>query len=412
MESVAVPTVSIVCQIPGNPDIAGSFLPDMAMYTINDLLIGVGVRLSAYVQVILVLFNVLYSSYRALSGRTVSFILPKPARSRSTQSAEGRVPGYSKQTDRKSTPWDESSWVEEGSPSISNAENRDESDLDEYLGMERTLGLSIILIGIATIISAVIEIFTDGLTAYHALVIINLSLINSGAWLAISALRLSVVLNNEHWTRRDFLGANSWGIVHWVMTSLFALYFWFNIDKFFGYGETPCQHVTFYWLFFPINIQNNVLILASRIFYALEVGALGVFGLLLTLLLVILSIFSAFSIIRIGVSSRSRSVDDTHDLESDDMKYTFPPLRTLVKSSLTYATTALGVLITVCIIFLIFSTEATIQANGPHVDVDQENNWTFGQTLTLMSALVGLALYARDFRKWWIKQKQRRMNGL
>jgi hypothetical protein len=409
MASVAVPVS--VCQIPGNADIAGRFPIDTTMYDIDDLLIGVGVRLSAYVQVTLVLFNVLYSSYRAVSGRTISFILPKPTRRSSPQAAEDRVPGYSKQIDRKSSTWADPSRIEEGSPSISDAKSDDESDLDEYLGMERTLGLSIILIGIATIISAVIEILTDGLTAYHALIIINLSLINSGAWLAISALRLSVVLNNEHWTRRDFFGSNSWGIVHWVMTSVFGLYFWLNIDKFFEYGKSPCQHITFYWLFVPINIQNNVLILASRIFYGLEVGALGVVALLLALLIAILSILSAFSIIRISMSSASGQVDDAHDPENVAMKYTFPPLRALVRSSLTYATTALGVLITVFIIFLIFSTEATIQANAPHVDVQEENDWTFGQTLTLMSALVGLALYFKDFRKWWIKQKQKRLNG-
>ncbi|KAF9256468.1 hypothetical protein L218DRAFT_949968 [Marasmius fiardii PR-910] len=225
-----------------------------------------------------------------------------------------------------------------------------------HVGLARNLERSILLIGFATIISAIIQLGnTNGLTPYHTLIVLNLISGREG-------FRLHTML---------FIG---FGIYFWIIQSA-------RLGPFLKYikeSAPSCQPVTYYWIFGPVDITNQALKTGSLVFYFV----FAVLGKHLQL-----STFLAVS----------------HTRMMSLFNFT---TRNLLSPHLGFITEFLGH--SSPIIYLIISTELTVKLNTPNIS-GSENEWSYGQTLALSTAAILILLTGRE---WWEILKEERGKSL
>jgi hypothetical protein len=320
-----------------------------------------------------------------------------------------------------------------------------------YISIAKSLERSIFMIGFAIIISAIIEQKTSsgvGLTPYHTLIILNVSMINNWAGFYLQStrggFRTRWVDGKTSWRyhfiiTKDSLRSSLWCLAHSTIFNALALYFWISPTSFLNYAkdvDPPCEPVTYFWLFTAIPISHPSLRIGSIIFYSISI--IPIYGLyfqsiiLLTvgfgMLLAVLAIFTllgvtyavwlliapviqwllrilttamqpaahSFSKVRLVVSLflHKPYLLVTRMFTATQQFFTVRyPFKVLILTFLAV------ILLGSPIVYTIISTEEIIRINAPNVDQAPEKAWTYGQTLALLSALIAFGIYVGDWRK-------------
>ncbi|KAK1216743.1 hypothetical protein PQX77_020630 [Marasmius sp. AFHP31] len=272
----------------------------------------------------------------------------------------------------------------------------------------KTLQRSMCMIGLAIIISAFIELRTaSGISPYHALIVLNISLINLFAGIVLSIVRGA---------GRKKLGWNLvWYTAHSTLVGAFGLYFWSKPEAFLAYipsGEaSSCRPMSEFWLFGPVSTTNRQLKKTSLLFYGvIAIPFLGV-GITYVILLIfwtlswciVLWVFFCLADIVTRrllkpMFSSVRPILDTPRSTRTAGVSMLTQFSGRIGTFLWFASSfgsALGPKATYIllssinilpVIFMIISTEEMVKLYSPHV-VEPENNWTYGQTLALCNAV-------------------------
>jgi len=258
----------------------------------------------------------------------------------------------------------------------------------------RTARMSVQLTGVALIISALVQSNLYSLDVYHALVVFNL------CWLSnITAIMLyltELFLKNPRdrflkhplpprlWTWEGLQAADPFlptslylcaqgGYGLWLFIRLPV----FGDDPSNGWIASQCNSVVHYWLFgniFPVTAQGfriagivlNV-IACIPIFNIIVESYIMCYGAQRAINVVLLP----YRIFR-RVGGKKISVDQ-HVVAPKYQHMHF--LRTLV---------ALACIYVFFVIVFLLDSEEMIGVNAPNIDEDEENQWTFGQTLVMV----------------------------
>ncbi|KAG7087709.1 hypothetical protein E1B28_013656 [Marasmius oreades] len=405
-----------ICSIPGNADIAG-------------------VRASVYIQACLAALNT------AFMMNTVGYGEDDDQEEASQNVKTDTVTTNPPAVDRPQSPKEH--------PFPNFLRNR-----SLYIGVVKNLERSIFMVGFAVIISAIIEMRTSpsGLTPYHALIVLNISLINNWAGLLILMGRGGFRMSGRRgWkgmlvvTRASILDS-FWCIVHSTLFCAFGLYFWGTQSAFLGYlseQSDPCQPLIYYWVFGPVAYTNRALKVASLVFYSISVlpvaglyfqvfvpsiilltfifvfAVLPVAGIIgMVLATIFYCIIQPFFNLLIRPIFRIPLMRRFLDLVAPTFVRVWDYLRTLSRTLSAFTTSlVLGPAYAPIVMFIaalapispiiytIVSTESIVKLNRPNV-LPGENVWTYGQTLALFTAAVACVLYGYE---WWKTLKEERM---
>ncbi|KAF9256196.1 hypothetical protein L218DRAFT_237223 [Marasmius fiardii PR-910] len=400
-----------ICLIPGNPDIA-----------------GIGVRAAVYIQACLAALNTAFMMTTVGYGED----------DQQEEASQGVKPDTIAIVARPQSP--------EQHPFPNFLRNR-----TLYIGVVKNLERSIFMVGFAVIISAIIELRTgdDGLTPYHALIVLNISLINNWAGLLILMGRGGFRMSGRRgWkgmlviTKASILDS-FWCITHSTLFCAFGLYFWATQSAFLKYfreESDSCQPLTYYWVFGPIVYTNRALRTASLVFYSISVvPIIGLYfqafipSIILIAFIIVVAVLPVAGIIGVILATifycivqplfnllirpifRIPPIKRLLDRVSPTFVRRWGHLKGLSRSFSSFTTSlALGpayapfavffaALAPISpVIYTIISTELVVKLNTVS---DEENRWTYGQTLALFSALVACVLYVYE---WWQTLKEER----
>ncbi|KAG5652505.1 hypothetical protein H0H81_004776 [Sphagnurus paluster] len=445
----------VICQIPGNSDIA-----------------GIGVRASVYVQACLAGFNLLYLVHTRVYNDVrredeIEMVSPSLGNSARASTSACNISSANQASTRLiSRPPSQKSHATNISATPADLEAAREASSfkafihsnSEFIGLAKGLERSLFMIGFAVILSAIIQARSaSGLTAYHALIVLNISQINNWAGFVLLVFRGGFrPLEGGGWAgnllvTKDSLVSSIPCSVHAVVMSGLGMYFWANLTPFLGYASAapvqPCRAVTYYWVFGRgIEISEKGLRNGSIVFYA--VSAIPILGLYLLgafMVLAILGFLVAFTILVLvlGVAFmivsmiaypiftliirpffRLHFIQLLMTLLSRPFSSVAQRIHTIQRSVQSYTTALLvgpiysqlftfpiGLSICAPLIYTIVSTELTIRINSPNVEPGAENAWTYGQTLALFSAIVAIALYVLELVKMARKWKRKILAG-
>ncbi|KAK1225413.1 long-chain fatty acid-CoA ligase [Marasmius sp. AFHP31] len=379
-----------ICSIPGNPDIA-----------------GIGVRASVYAQACLAIS---VSAFSLLRNEQRKEELVDPTSSGLLARFLARMEPYrlfSRAALGKPIP---------------------DSITSSHIRIVNTFERGIFMVGFAAIISAIIESRTsNGLTPYHSLIILNIGFINS--WAGSELVFWSQFLAQSEGTRRSAFW--SWYSLHSILFGAFGFYFWARksapVNSYITDPNTGhlCQPLTYLWVFGPVSVTNPTLKAISLTFYALAfipgialilytlflyaiVFAIMPLIFFLVLLNPVQVLFNSLLslLIRILLSVAAKDVAELvrgyRSRYHSRFLLRIRPLNRNPRNPTIYKTENLLVAIFRIIfrgspvIYTIVSTEYTVQINSANVTA-RENDWTYGQTLALLTALVAIALQLKEW---------------
>ncbi|KAJ8075189.1 hypothetical protein PM082_019517 [Marasmius tenuissimus] len=339
-----------VCLIPGNPDIA-----------------GIGVRAAVYVQACLVALNAAF---------TLVVDCPERFQTFPTQNLPSSL------------------LLIRHRPS--------------YKGNMKTLERSVYMIGLAIIISAFIELRAT-ISSYHALIVLNISIINTFAASLIFDARGGVERWSLGWKSSSFMA-----IAHSTLVSVFGVYYWAKPESFLAYVPTeapPCRPMSELWLFVPISTTTLEFRIVSLSFYAtflvftFLIGRIVLFLALFSTLMCRLAFHYLLEATLLGIA-RAAHIIHTFVLARVQRQPT-PSSDSGVEHNVAHR-----LLFPICTlsfilptIFMIVSTEEMVRLYSPHL-IEQESNWTYGQTLALCSALVSTVICVYDWWKMWTVERR------
>ncbi|GLB44265.1 hypothetical protein LshimejAT787_1601950 [Lyophyllum shimeji] len=427
------------CWVSGNADVA-----------------GIGVRAAAYIQACLAGFNLMYMFHRVVQERRRN-----AAQTAGAADAEQQPTGETAREEASrqrvdapappdSAPRRPLSAQRAHFAEVEVAVRKFADENTDYLGMEKALERSILMVGVAVIVSAIVEASSpNGLTAYHTLTVLNVSQINNWAGYLLTFISHELRLSSVLTPRKQLPEAMQKFrtsiplVLHSMAMSGFGIYFW-RYSKYFSIFpaapdgmQPPCQPVAYLWVFSPVEISSLAVRAASVVFYG--TAAIPFFHLLLwvlvllfmtiialfTMLLLVLALIPMVALLFaiayiVAVPVATLIVDPISNLTSYARK-TSPvqesPSRRLFKQlwnayRIFLALLARGFLriqgeriwflypagLLACgpLIYSIVATERTVHINEVYV-ADAENKWTYGQILALSSALVATYLYAHEF---------------
>ncbi|KAG7445025.1 uncharacterized protein BT62DRAFT_995015 [Guyanagaster necrorhizus] len=366
-----------ICRIPSNSDVA-----------------GIGVRAATYLQACLALFM----SFSSVVYRTVHF---------------------------SSTLW----VGEKRDESMSIIEERAFQVPPTLTEAIKSVESALFITSISVLIGAMIQArSSSGLSPYHALVVLNLAQINSytayllflcrltaddpgASGLVFLRLMLRIALRNY------VLFA-----VHSCMMGAFGLWFWGNTSAFLRYAsdsassnDGPCNPVSHYWIFTPVLSDNQVLRIFFLIYYsvsacppiaflvpmamtALIFGAVWV--VLYTLAFICIVLFAPVLLVLYlsGIHDIQKWIENK--LESLETKFSAMLDFSKVRWGAAVAGSLWLLPINLPVVFYLFATEKMIRMNRPILDdAEAEAQWSYGQTLALITALVTVVFFLRDVGK-------------
>ncbi|KAF9256466.1 hypothetical protein L218DRAFT_949965 [Marasmius fiardii PR-910] len=294
-----------------------------------------------------------------------------------------------------------------------------------YDALAKNLERSIFMVGFAVIISAIIQLTNaDGLTPYHALVVLNISLLNTWTGVLLVQSRGGFV-DGKRWKREHILDRVPC-IAHTLLLCGFGLYFWVEQattkENFLRYtkNSTSCRALTYYWVFGSIECTEKALMIASTLFYIL----FPIFGIHLQLLLhhtagIVLVTVSRITaallwlpfsllldvlifILALIMPQIRRFLSPDHYLRGGS-SWRWINLSTagqigLIYHFLDHPTYRIPHYLAHAgpIVYLIVSTESMIKVNSPNV-LNGEDKWTYGQTLAVFTASVTFMLSGREW---------------
>ncbi|KAG7085597.1 hypothetical protein E1B28_003148 [Marasmius oreades] len=326
--------------------------------------------------------------------------------------------------------------------------NEPTPDHASYFVLSKNLERPILMVGFAVMVSAIIQLKnTNGLTPYHTLIVLNISLINSctGVYLVSSREGFHPVRYGRCWNFRraeDFLNFIPLA-AHSMMLSGFGVYFWMlkqnTLAPFLKYANesAPCRPLTYFWVFGPVDSTSQSLKITSLVFYIVIFPLLG-YHLILVLkaairsvlyaliycgcIIVLLVIFFlcilpsvSFLALLINLACLiphiNRRLPGDHPLRhcmANSLMKTFSVFDSLFKHSDMPLTVISGLLAySSPIIYFVVSTESIVKLNAPYIEPgDREDDWTYGQTLAIFTVSVTIFLTGRD--RWRILREERR----
>ncbi|KAG6907949.1 hypothetical protein DXG01_006807 [Tephrocybe rancida] len=415
-----------VCQIPGNSDVA-----------------GVGVRASVYLQaciISLVIMRMIYSSGIArFNVRAADIEGNRPA-----DTSQDRGPSLPQTSETKPP----------SRPSTITGPSKIWKEYSDCYVLAKALEQSLFMVRFAVILSAILETkSSSGLSAYHILVVLNISQINNWAGLILNAARTDPdtpqgpISSYRRSFRKSIVVWGLFGSAHSTMMSGFGLYFWSNPSSFFAYAaespQQPCQPLAYFWFFgLRVFVLNHALRTGSLVYYSITIIPIfGFYSLALLQFLAITPVLFLFivlgllasvgmkifylvviapikyflkpllrPILRIlipdtAVPEERGPIERSQSPQSDSTRDNIRRRSLKPSTPFSYIFPILGS-IAICtpIAYLIISTELMIRVNSSNAELLAESKWTYGQTLALFTATVSLALYIHDL----IKIMQRR----
>ncbi|KAH7877755.1 uncharacterized protein C8R40DRAFT_915066 [Lentinula edodes] len=426
------------CQITENPDIA-----------------GIGVRLSIYIPAILVTLNSGYVAAQVcvdgLTGKLSEYFSSASLRPSSEDSddSDSNSPSDIELVDLEAAAQpsqssssigsDTSSWYSDGT-NERNFERTSRgylnylSDHPHYFESSRSLERSLFLVGSAIIVSAFLDArrvtSNIGLPPYHALLVLNLSLLNNLAGSILLPFRImavcaemwfgdreeeDVVLPDSLWNIAVFIDVFGLAVLQTLVIIAFGIWFWVSttfFHSFSGYSMTvdkllssasfnstiaassngpsdpsQCLSQTIYWAFRNVPVESTLsLQIISLIFY-IGTAVFPIFGPFVYVVPTVVIIRSVPLVLAVMLSAVST-------------KFIF---FSIVISNLS------------TVLYLIISTEKTISINsasrsGPVVVSGKQ--WTYGQTLALLTTVIGVLMYVAELVGQWkevLLQRRKRL---
>lgn len=259
--------------------------------------------------------------------------------------------------------------------------------------LQTQLALALLMTGGSLIVSALIEAKSaDGLSIYHAIVVLNLSWINNSAGLVLHSLATFTDIMSFGaqplsfqfaWQLRQRLGVFS---VHSTMLATMGIWFWLDPDSSFGGRLTTdtfptCVPQIRFWAVTSMHVTNPSLRILSLLAYSsIAIPMLSSVIQTLPTLLVIIAMAIA------------------------QQRFSMQKSRHFVLAS--------AVIIIIPFIgptlYFIVATERLIVINRKYVDYRVEGQWTYGQTLALGAAVISTALVLSEL---W-KMRRRRADDI
>ncbi|KAJ3885749.1 hypothetical protein GG344DRAFT_70265 [Lentinula edodes] len=470
------------CQITENPDIA-----------------GIGVRLSIYIPAILVTLNSGYVAAQVcvdgLTGKLSEYFSSASLRS-SSEDSDSNPPSDIELVDLEAAAQpsqssssigsDTSSWYSDGT-NERNFERTSRgylnylSDHPHYFESSRSLERSLFLIGSAIIVSAFLDArhvtSSIGLPPYHALLVLNLSLLNNLAGSILLPFRImavcaemwfgdreeeDVVLPDSLWNIAVFIDVFGLAVLQTLVIIAFGIWFWVSttfFHSFSGYSMTvdkllssasfnstiaassngpsdpsQCLSQTIYWAFRNVPVESTLsLQIISLIFY-IGTAVFPIFGPFVYVVPTIVIIRSVPLILAVMLSGVIYLFGIVLPRVTTRLIYTLPPKfyhlhitipyprrrlfptvlsPSAVSTKLIFFSIVISNLSTV--LYLIISTEKTILINsasrsGPVVVSGKQ--WTYGQTLALLTTVIGVLMYVAELVGQWkevLLQRRKRL---
>jgi len=279
-----------------------------------------------------------------------------------------------------------------------------EIDKEEYKHI-KTISTNILLTAFALLLSAFVQTATSGLSVYHAMIILNLSWINSTTFITYSLIYIAY--------RRSTIQGGILGILpklmslfrsrqavmvvvlasaHLCFMAGFGIWVWSDIDDYGGHDSRECTLQTVTVTFgISSSVTAELLHIMSLVLYSIT--AIPFFNIIISTAVLIVSITIPLSIIHSLIHWWKPVIDDqlSHD-------------RNIVRIACYIA-----LLITATIdILLIVDTELTIWRNRQLVQ-PEESRWSFGQTLALLLIILPLVDVATVV--WEESRKEKNRDG-
>ncbi|KAK0501566.1 hypothetical protein EDD18DRAFT_740524 [Armillaria luteobubalina] len=264
---------------------------------------------------------------------------------------------------------------------------------------------------------------SEGLSSYHALVVLNLAQINSYTAYLLFLCRISV----------DDMGATGIAFfrqvlrialhnyvlfaVHSCMMGAFGLWFWGNGSAFLRYASSSpesCTPVAQYWIFTPVLSNNQALRIFFLIYYsvsafppfafmvpmAMTAAIFAAVWVVLYTLAFICIVFSAPTLLTLHLSGRN--VPKWLDGKFESITSKFDAMLDL--SKVKWGSAVGGSLwllpINLPVVFYLYATEKMIRMNKAFLETPgEEAQWSYGQTLALVTALVTVVFFLRDVHR-------------
>ncbi|KAF9259592.1 hypothetical protein L218DRAFT_1079784 [Marasmius fiardii PR-910] len=279
---------------------------------------------------------------------------------------------------------------------------------------------SLYVVGLSVIVLAIIQQSFAGLSPYHTLIIMNISLTLSSAGLLIGMARpdgdATTFKDNSTQQREKFsnnikvfvrdLRRNA---LH-VLLSAFGLYFWVTQGTLIS-GCPFCTTPTYYWfLGFKLPISFPLLRVYSLVFYPLFISPSYA---LATIILVMVAPITTLTLVASIIALVGRVILQSlvHRFPSTQRAIGrfSPPFiwlreccRSLSRHLSSPAASAYASFIA-CVFFILYmivSTEMTIKMN----EFSEEGNvWSFGQMSVLLSVILTIVPYAYGRYEWHVK---------
>jgi hypothetical protein len=257
--------------------------------------------------------------------------------------------------------------------------------------LQNQLALTLLMTGGSLVISAIIEAKStagSGLSIYHALVVLNLSWINSSAGFALHSLATFTDIMSFGakplsfrfaWHLRQRLGVFS---AHSTTMALMGIWFWADPDSFGGRltVNTACAPQIRFWAFTTIDVTNPKLRLISILAYSsIAIPILSS---------VIQTLPSLLVVVAVAIIEQRFSMQKSRPFF----------LASAILSLIPFIGPTL---------YFIIATERLIITNRNYVDYNVEGQWTYGQTLALGAAVISTALVLSEL---WDMRRRRADN--
>jgi hypothetical protein len=440
--------------------------------------IGVGVRAAVYVQACLAVLNCAYlyfhpfhnsdppdnqESQRSVDAEPSTLHIPSHTTSPSpstvapiASSINDQSPNLTHLEEGRSTNLpDPPAEATADSPS----EPSDDTLMAEmvpYYTLAKNLEHSIYMVGLAVIVSALIELITspDGLTPYHALIVLNISLINNWMGLLLYYSRVGVFKLKENLAGRrakiqlhslahalSGRGSGIWSFFHNMLNGILGVLFWVAPSIFHKYARQspPCQPLVFYWVFVAKPINDETLVRLASVLYEFTIIPIigfhmhglvfttawfpGLVWLIVSAYILVMGQFIGYILLLFvalvlwpfkGQQRVNQAIEKAESWCKSFAK-TIPlffalPLVLLLPMQPGTQHFNLFLILGACIpfIWMIVSTEQIIKINAPYVDESSERHWTYGQTLALLCALINVGMFVYEWGKAYGKWRRRR----
>ncbi|KAJ3776225.1 hypothetical protein FB446DRAFT_721940 [Lentinula raphanica] len=467
-------SVPPVCQITENPDIA-----------------GIGVRLSIYIPAVLVTINSGYVAAKisvdVLTGKLSEYFDSASLRSLSDGSSapsgsdiqlndleaaeqqETPSPHGPGSINASSTAGFSESWFSDNGEYLMEKQARGYlsylSDHPHYFESSRALERSLFLIGSAIIVSAFLNASNFSLPPYHALLVLNLSLLNNLAGSILLPIRIiavcaeiwfgdrkeNVLMPSSLWYLATLVDVFGLAVVQTLVIIAFGTWFWVSATfnhTFSGYSMTvdklissatynstlsaspggpmdpsQCVSRTLYWAFINVPVESSLPLQIISLMFYIGTAVFPILGpfiyvtptiVILRSIPLLLAMGFSCAIYLFGILLPRLTARLIYTLlpKIYHLAITLPhirkPLFTLMLSPKALSTRLIFFTIVITnlttVLYLIISTEKVISINsasrGGSVVISGPQ-WTYGQTLALLTAVIGVLTYVAELIGEW-----------